>query len=121
MRRFCRMLRLASAVLAVAVLALLLTAPFAQASGSYCPLPPRGPVVLDSARYDLGKHVFAADLPLPAPAGDVSAQRAHLDSLTARLPVAVRERAKLSELAGRLDRKQLGALEYFLHVRYKLP
>ncbi len=91
----------------------------AHASGTYRGAPVQGAGALDTPKYELGKRLFAGEVTGTAAAADAR-QLERLQQLQGRLPLAVRKRANLGALAGRLATEQLEALEYFLKVRYRV-
>ncbi len=90
-----------------------------QASGTYRGAPVQGAGALDTQKYELGKRLFAGEVAGAASSVDAR-QLERLQQLQGRLPLAVRKRADLGALAGRLAAEQLQALEYFLKVRYRV-
>ena len=98
----------------------LIAAPMAvRASGTYRGAPVQGAGALDTQKYEVGKRLFAGEVAGTAPNADAR-QLERLQQLQGRLPLAVRKRADLGALAGRLTAEQLVALEYFLKVRYRV-
>lgn len=101
------------------VLATLAASP-SLASGSYVTRPPL-PATHDSARYELGKAIALGRTPVEAVRkSEAEAQARRLTGLQDQLPKRVRTTLILPALAGRLTETQMGALEYYLRVRYKI-
>ena len=93
---------------------LLAAVPPANASGSYRGRPPRLNEV-DASRYHTGKDIFLGRVD---PAGT---QRTVLARLQEALPAAAKEKARFTEMAGRLSARRLAALVHYSAVEYQLP
>jgi hypothetical protein len=94
-----------------------------RASGSYLLVPPRPPesALADSFKYELGKAIFAGKAELKEQSStETQAQFTRLERLQEQLPARVKRTVNLTNLAGKLSREQLNALEYFLKIRHKV-
>lgn len=97
--------------------------PAARASGTYPGRPPQPPanIVETAQQYELGKAVFGGKAALTnQAASEKSTQLARLTALQNKLPAAAKKTVSLPDLAGKLSKAQMNALEYFLSVRYKI-
>jgi len=94
-----------------------------MASGSYAnrPPPPPASVSVDSNKYNLGKQVYSGKAPLGTSSSELAAQQGpRLKELQDKLPKAAQKSTNLPDLAGKLTPGQMGALQYYLEVRYKV-
>jgi hypothetical protein len=110
---------LASGVVAGLAIAVIARPTPSFASGAYTARPPQPGAsgIADRAKYSLGQRVFNGKVKLEA-SEDAAAQRAQLEKLQAALPGGVAAEKDLVAMAGRLSKKQLAALEYFVDQRY---
>jgi hypothetical protein len=93
----------------------------ALASGHYTQRAPQPGAVAQVDDYELGKSLFLGRTPVGAVQGqNRTRQAARLGELQEKLPPSVRKNADLPSLAGRLDPRQVAALEHYLAVRYKV-
>jgi len=79
-----------------------------------------GPIhIVKQEPYELGEQIFeqSASLERNAEAGS-GEQALRLKELQEALPDYAKKKADLPALAGRLSRKQMASLEYFLEYRY---
>ena len=91
------------------------------ASGSYPGKPGKPPRTPDVNRYQLGKAIFTGKKKLAA-ADDArkEAQSATIAKIESKLPAKVKRKYSVTGFAGKLSDKEMGALIYYLGVRYRI-
>ena len=96
--------------------------PAAHASGRYGGTPTTAQNGNEMRMYVLGKEIFNGDRMgdgVQAAAVDNQDFSKELSALQSKLPPEVQGKSKLPELAGKIDKQQFEALQYYLAKRYK--
>jgi hypothetical protein len=75
----------------------------------------------DREKYHLGKAVYNKELEFPATVNDKEVdQLDRLEFLQGSLPNTEKKRVNLLDLAGKLTKEQIDALEYFISIRFNV-
>jgi hypothetical protein len=99
------------------LLVMMLLPAISQSSGSYVARHPKPPKV-DQEKYNLGKSIFNGQLMLEEHEAEPN-QGVLLADLKDQLPERLQEDFNTQSFAGKLDKEQLDALDYYVARRFK--